>query len=255
MESLLFLSAALTLGLVTGLHCVGMCGPLALALPRVGNGRTAYVFGRILYNVGRAVTYAAMGALLGLLGRSFALGGFQRHLSIAAGLFLLIGVVLYSTGAANRLLAGAGAFSAFARIQSLWSRLFRHRSYTGLFALGLVNGLLPCGPVYVALAAATATGSVTRAALFMFVFGLGTLPMMLAVSLAGGLIQQPMRKKLQKLVPVSAGAVAVLLIVRGLALGIPFLSPPAQATEIGGNPHACCGGTAPIESTAPIGPD
>ena len=247
MESWLYLSAALTLGLITGLHCVGMCGPLALALPGVGRGRAAYVLGRILYNLGRATTYAAMGVLAGLAGRSFALGGFQRHVSVAAGILLLAGVILYYSGASNRLLARLGAFSAFARIQALWARMFRHRSFTGLFALGLVNGLLPCGPVYVALAAAAATGGVARGALFMFVFGLGTLPRMLAVSLAGGLIQLPLRRKLQKLVPVSAGAVAILLIVRGLALGIPFLSPPAQATEIGGSPHACCGGGAPVE--------
>lgn len=240
MNLLVLSSAALSLGLVTGLHCVGMCGPLALALPRVGDRRATYVLGRLLYNLGRAVTYAVMGMLVGLIGRSFAIGGFQRWVSVGFGVALLIGLLLMQTGLMNRLLDQLGFFRVFAALQRVWKRNFTNRSYTGLFILGLINGLLPCGPVYVALAAAAATGHAATAALFMFIFGLGTLPMMLAVSLAGNLVQMPMRRKLQKLVPISAGVVAILLIVRGLALGIPYLSPPVQATQLGGNPHACC---------------
>ena len=239
---LLLIGAALSLGLVTSLHCVGMCGPLALALPMVGNNRSAYVLGRLLYNIGRAVTYAVMGAVIGLAGRSFAMGGLQRWVSLAAGVALLIGLILMQTGQLTRLAEGLGLFRVFARLQAVWARRFQHRSFTGLFVLGLITGLLRCGPVYVALAAAAATGSVATSALFMLVFGLGTLPLMLVVSLAGKLVQMPMRRRMQKLVPISAGVVAILLIVRGLALGIPYLSPPVQATQLDGNPHACCSG-------------
>ncbi len=245
MDLMVLIGAGLAFGLVTGLHCVGMCGPLALALPMVGHTRTGYVLGRILYNLGRAVTYAAMGALIGLIGQSFAMGGLQRGVSIGAGVLLLLGLVLMKTGILNRLMERFGIFTLFARLQGLWRRNFSNRGLTGLFVLGLINGLLPCGPVYVALAAAAATGGSGPAALFMFAFGLGTLPMMLAVSLAGKLIQMPLRRKLQKLVPASAAVVALLLILRGLALGIPFLSPPVQATEIGAPPGACCSGRAP----------
>lgn len=237
------LSAAFSLGLVTGLHCIGMCGPLALALPVVGSRRAAYVAGRVLYNLGRAVTYAVMGAVLGVVGQSFAMGGLQRWVSMAVGVLLLAGLLLMKTGVMASLMERLGVFTIFAQVQALWARHFQQRSYAGLFVLGLINGLLPCGPVYVALAAAAATGQVVTSALFMFVFGLGTFPMMLAVSLAGKLVQMPLRQKLQKLVPVSAGVVAVLLIVRGLALGIPYLSPPVQATQLeGGEPAACCHG-------------
>ncbi|HMP74534.1 MAG TPA: sulfite exporter TauE/SafE family protein [Kiritimatiellia bacterium] len=241
MTLLLLLSAALALGLVTGLHCVGMCGPLALALPVVGTTRTRYVLGRILYNLGRACTYAVMGAVIGLVGRSFALGGFQRWVSITFGALLLLGILLMKTGLLNRIMEALGLFTLFARVQGLWRRHFSDRGFTGLFVLGLINGLLPCGPVYVALAAAAATGHIHTAALFMFVFGLGTLPMMLTVSLAGKLIQMPMRRRLQKLVPISAAVVAILLIMRGLALGIPYLSPPLEATTLDAPPGACCG--------------
>jgi len=181
-----------------------------------------------------------MGLLIGLIGQAFALGGFQRWISIAVGVVLLAGIVLLQTGIMNRALDYLGVFRIFARLQSLWAREFRRRGMLGLFILGLINGLLPCGPVYVALAAAAATGNAISSTLFMFVFGLGTLPLMLAISLGGKFIQMPMRRKLQKLVPVSAGVVAVLLIVRGLALGIPYLSPPVEATLINGAPHSCC---------------
>lgn len=240
MNTLLLVSAAVSLGLVTSLHCVGMCGPLALALPAVGDRRATYALGRLLYNLGRAVTYALMGAVVGLIGASFALGGFQRWISLACGFLLLAGILLMHTGWLAKAVEKLGLFHLFAGLQRLWRRHFDGHGHAGLFVLGLINGLLPCGPVYVALAAAAVTGSVATAALFMFAFGLGTLPLMLAVSLAGKLVQLPMRRKLQKLVPVSAGVVAVLLIVRGLALGIPYLSPPVKATEIGGAPHACC---------------
>jgi len=238
---LVIIAAAFSLGLITGLHCVGMCGPLALALPVTGHNRISYVTGRLLYNLGRAITYTVMGMLVGFIGQSFAIGGLQRWVSIAVGFALLLGLVLMRTGHLNQLMDKLGVFNLFARLQRLWKRNFQHRSFSGLLVLGLINGLLPCGPVYVALAAAAATGTVATAMLFMFVFGLGTFPMMLAVSLAGTLVQMPMRRKLQKLVPISAGVVAVLLIVRGLALGIPYLSPPVQATQLDGNPAACCG--------------
>jgi len=248
---LMLIGAAVSLGLITGLHCVGMCGPLALALPVVGKNRASYVTGRLLYNLGRALTYTILGVLVGLVGRSFALGGFQRWVSIAAGILLLTGLILLQTGWLNRIAEQLGLFTIFAKLQSLWARNFRHHSYSGLFVLGLINGLLPCGPVYVALAAAAATGNVATSALFMFAFSLGTLPMMLTVSLAGKLVQMPMRRKLQKLIPISAGVVAVLLIMRGLALGIPYLSPPIQATQLNGNPMACCQGGPTVITLSP----
>lgn len=234
------LGTALSLGLITGLHCIGMCGPLALALPSGGGGKLSYITGRVLYNLGRAITYSLMGALIGLIGQAFSLGGFQRGLSIAAGCLILAGLIMIHCGAMPRIMEITGVYTVFNRLQSAWRNGFRRDHVGGLFFLGLINGLLPCGPVYAALAAAAATGHMVTSALFMFVFGLGTLPMMLTVSLAGKLIQMPLRRKMQKLVPISAGVVAVLLIMRGLALGIPYLSPPVTATELSAKAGACC---------------
>ena len=247
--SLVVLGAAFSLGLVTGLHCVGMCGPLALALPVVGKTRPGYVAGRLLYNLGRAVTYAMMGLCAGFIGQSLSIGGFQRTVSVAAGTFILLGLLLAYLGVLPWLMEQLGVWFLFGKLQQLWRKGFANRGYTGLFVLGLINGLLPCGPVYVALAGAVATASIPEAGVFMLVFGLGTLPMMLAVSLAGKLIQMPLRRRLQKLLPVSAAVVALLLILRGMALGIPYISPPEQATRLGGDPASCCHGN---DSTEPV---
>jgi len=236
------LGAALSLGLITGLHCIGMCGPLALALPAAGEHRWSFVAGRLLYNLGRAVTYAIMGLMIGVIGVAFSIGGFQRWFSIFAGSLILISLALIYSGVMPRMMEATGFYHLFGRLQNAWRKRFNRNSIRGLFVLGLINGLLPCGPVYAALAAAAVTGHASTSALFMFVFGLGTLPMMLAVSLAGKLIQMPIRRKLQKLVPISAGVVAILLIVRGLALGIPYLSPPVTATQVGAQAGTCCQG-------------
>ena len=242
--NLIFAGAALSLGLVTGIHCVGMCGPLALALPVVGKSKPAYLAGRLIYNAGRAITYTIMGVLIGLAGEAFAIGGLQRWVSMGVGILILLSLALVYLGFMPRIMEALGIWKAFGKLQRIWKAQFQNKRYTGLLTLGLINGLLPCGPVYVALAGAAATGSAATAGLFMLLFGIGTLPMMLTVSLAGKLIQMPLRQKLQKLVPASAAIVAVLLILRGMALGIPYLSPPAEATSIGGDPHSCCGGAA-----------
>jgi hypothetical protein len=206
----------LLIGLLGSLHCVGMCGPLALALPSASRGRREYVAGRILYNVGRVVTYVLLGALFGLVGRTFALAGWQQALSIVAGLVMLAAAL------SAHLIAPTFHLHTY---RVVMTRLVAKRTNTALFGIGLLNGWLPCGLVYVALAGAAATGSVARGGMFMAAFGFGTLPAMVAVSLMGRAISAPVRLKFQRAVPIVLSVVAVLLILRGLNLGIPFVSP------------------------------
>ena len=87
---------AFMLGFVGSLHCAGMCGPLAMAVPVVGTGRGGIVFSRLIYNLGRVATYATMGLLIGLLGQAFALAGVQRWISLTAGALILAGVLVSS---------------------------------------------------------------------------------------------------------------------------------------------------------------
>jgi len=211
---------AFMLGLVGSLHCAGMCGPLALALPVAGKTRSDFVLGRVLYNLGRILTYTGIGAVFGLVGQSFALAGFQKWVSLVAGVVILLGLV-----ASLRIGLGLPITKSVMWLKSSVGRLLQQRTFGSLFLLGSLNGLLPCGLVYVAAAAAAATGSLQMGVLFMGMFGLGTLPVMLGLGLAGRKLQGFFNFKLQNLVPISLAVLGVLLILRGMELGIPYLSP------------------------------
>lgn len=223
--------SALTLGLLGSFHCIGMCGPIALAIPLKTTSWLARITGGLIYNLGRAITYAAMGAIFGLLGRGLVMSGFQQWVSIIMGAIMILSVLTPSLYK-NRFNAEKGLFSFVGKVKLSLGKLFTQRSYGSLFLIGLLNGLLPCGLVYMAIAAAIATGSAPGGSLFMFLFGLGTLPMMLAISLIGNLITLELRKKVSKLIPYAIVFIGVLFILRGLSLGIPFLSPPEKAMTV-----------------------
>lgn len=217
------LAAALLIGLAGSLHCIGMCGPIALALP-VQNSSAAFYTGRILYNAGRIISYSLMGLLFGLLGSKIILAGFQQGLSIFLGVFILLFIFLpakyknYFTG-----------YSIIAKVVSslktVIGNLFKKKSLPAIFFIGFLNGFLPCGLVYIAVAGAAAAGSAFSGMIFMAAFGLGTSPAMFAASLFGKFISLNIRQKIRKLVPVFAVMLAVIFILRGLNLGIPMLSP------------------------------
>lgn len=217
------------LGLVGSAHCAGMCGPLVLALPAAD--RSAQFFaGRFAYNSGRILTYSLLGAIFGWIGQSLVLLGVQRWLSIALGFVLLVS--LFSS---RRL----GLLRPVTAIVDLLKRkmgtLLRQRSLTSLLMLGLLNGFLPCGLVYVACAGATATNRLSSGLEYMALFGLGTVPMLLAISVSGRLVPPAWRVHLRKAIPVSIFIVASMLIFRGMGLGIPYLSPDLAVAG-----HSCC---------------
>jgi len=224
------LGAAFLLGFAGSLHCAGMCGPLALALPPAGNSAAGFLAGRLAYHAGRILTYSLLGVVFGLIGQGLLLAGVQRWLSLTLGVAMLVGL------AASR---SATQWIPVTRLvnplKSLMAVLLRQRSLLSLGILGLLNGLLPCGLVYVACAGATATGHLSSGVAYMAIFGVGTVPMMLAIGLSGRLVPAPLRLKLRVLVPVSILLVATLLILRGMALGIPYLSP-----DLASGHAACC---------------
>lgn len=213
---------AFLLALVGSLHCAGMCGPLVLAVPPAGDSRSGLLLSRLVYHLGRIATYCAIGALFGLAGETLALAGFQRWLSISTGALLLAGLAL------GQISLGRPVTRLVGGIKTLFGRLLHRRSWPAQFALGATNGLLPCGLVYVAAAAAAATGGVGTATLFMAFFGLGTLPIFLLLPLIGRPFA--LRFNTRRLIPFSVALVAVLLILRGLSLGIPYLSPNLAGT-------------------------
>ena len=218
--------AAFILGLVGSLHCAGMCGPLALALPRVKEGRASFVYGRVLYNLGRITTYAVIGMVFGLAGSSIALGGFQRWLSIGVGVVLLLSVAGVTLAPVN-----ASGWRIFQFVRQAFGALVRRQRYAALFALGVVNGFLPCGLVYVAAAGAAVGGSILGAVGAMASFGLGMMPMMLGMPLLWRQFRFLGRIQARHFVPATVAVVGVLLVLRGMELGIPYLSPVLGATE------------------------
>ncbi|MEM8559118.1 MAG: sulfite exporter TauE/SafE family protein [Bacteroidota bacterium] len=221
-----WLLAGFVFGFVGSVHCVGMCGPLALALPGAAAARVRFIVGRMLYNLGRATTYAGLGAGLGALGAVVTLAGWQRWLAFGLGVVL---VLLAFVPVLRRRLGRVEGVTArwlgplLARVGPLYQR----GGLAALFAVGLVNGLLPCGFVYAALATAIASGTVQGGAGFMAAFGLGTLPAMLALSLAGRRMSTRWRTRLAQWAPLGLAVVGVLLILRGLSLGL-FLSPDVR---------------------------
>ena len=185
---------ALMIGIVGSFHCVGMCGPLALALPLSNNSFTAKLSGAFIYNAGRIVTYACFGLVFGLIGQTAALFGFQQWLSIGTGALILLFIVIpakYKFGqSASRYTNGF-----FAKLRMQLGRLFTQKNHSSLFIIGLLNGLLPCGLVYMAVAGAIAAGSVGSSILFMTGFGLGTLPVMWSVAFFGNYMGAACRRR------------------------------------------------------------
>ena len=215
---------AFLIGLGGSFHCVGMCGPLALALPGGGAYSLHLVTGRLLYNAGRVVTYALLGGIFGLVGRMVQMAGLQQTLSI------LLGAAIILSGLAplfGRRVALPGAFlgRGVEALKASLSRLFQSRNRTSLLFIGLLNGLLPCGFVYLGLAGSLTTGSVAGGMAYMALFGLGTVPLMLAVSLSGHLVSVDVRQWARRLLPVGMLVLGTLFVLRGLGLGIPYVSP------------------------------
>jgi uncharacterized protein len=225
--------AAVTMGMIGSFHCIGMCGPLACALPLGGASDLAKFTGTLLYNAGRIITYSALGLLFGIAGKSFSMLGFQQGLSITLGVIILIVLVI-----PKKWLRLGGNFPLAAGFTQVIRRklgaLFLSQQKRSLVAIGLLNGLLPCGLIYMAIAGAIASADPFKSAFFMASFGLGTLPVMWSVSFFGNYLGVGVRQKIRAAYPVMMAVMACLLIVRGMSLGIPHLSPgknPANTIE------------------------
>ncbi len=231
---------AFIVGLAGSLHCIGMCGPIAIALPVKDIPRFKLLVGRVLYNFGRIVTYSILGLIFGFIGQSFFIGGYQKTVSIILGIMILLALLLPSKYAVY--LTGASLHGRMtARMKKWWQYFLSKKSIGAMFVIGILNGFLPCGLVYIAIAGSISTGSPVGGALYMALFGLGTFPVMLIMSLVGKVISFKLKVKMHKLLPVGTVLLAALFILRGMSLGIPFVSPKVEKktggeTEVKG----CC---------------
>jgi len=237
--------AAFAMGLLGSFHCIGMCGPLALSLPLKNDSYWSKFSGSFLYNIGRVITYALFGLLFGMIGKTAALFGIQQWLSVLMGILIIVIMLLPKK---TVLVKGNNYIRHFFEaIRNFLGQLFSKKNYSSLFTIGLLNGLLPCGLVYMAIAGAVATGDITHSILFMIFFGMGTLPVMWSVAFFGNYISIGVRRNIKKCYPYIMLLMGCLLILRGMGLGIPYVSPRLNIVQHEVN---SCSGTA-IPATAP----
>lgn len=230
MEIALIISA-IGLGFASGFHCIGMCGPIALSLGLTKKQATNYYLQNLTYQFGRIVTYSILGAILGIIGQGFEMAGFQQYLTVGVGILLIV-MAIFSFGGTDFASKIPLLTSSLLKVKLNLSKLLQKADYRSRFATGLLNGLLPCGMVYMALTASLASGGIWESALFMSLFGLGTLPFMFMVVLLGNLMTTAFRIRILKFVPVMMIILGCLFVLRGLEIGIPYLSPKKEAMQI-----------------------
>ena len=224
------------LGLASSLHCVGMCGPIAFSLGLNPKNKIDFTLRNFTYQFGRITTYSALGALLGIIGFSVSFAGLQNPLSIFAGILMILMAALPKNLGADNL--GMKPFTRLMyKIKTGLGNFLRRKNYSSLYITGLLNGLLPCGAVYAALTGSIAVGSIAGGALFMFFFGLGTIPLMFASVLAGNVVSLQLRQKILKFLPYLMIFLGILFILRGLNLNIPYISPTLENLKINGEGH------------------
>lgn len=218
------LLSAIILGLMGSLHCVGMCGPIAFMLP-VDRSNNFKKFGQIfIYHFGRLLAYGIIGLLFGLLGKGLYVFGMQQKLSIAIGVLMIL-VVFVPVKLFGKYNLSKPIYKIISKVKNRLGKELKKKSPDTFLTIGFLNGFLPCGLVYMALFGAIAMGNAAEGSFYMILFGLGTIPLMTTAIYFSGLLKGGIRQKVQKLIPVFVVLVGVLFIVRGLGLGIPYVSP------------------------------
>jgi len=213
-----------------------MCGPIAMMLPVDRNNEAKRAMQIITYHTGRIVAYSILGLFFGVLGRGLFLAGFQQKMSVFLGIMMIL-VVLVPEKVFAQYNFSKPVFQLIAKVKTNLGAQFKKKSFGSLFTIGLLNGFLPCGLVYAALFGAIAMQEVKLSIIYMVLYGLGTIPLMSAVVYASGLLTLPIRNTLQKVIPVAVVCIGMLFILRGLGLGIPFISPSNMSLFVQNTPH------------------
>lgn len=216
--------AAFIIGLIGSLHCIGMCGPIALTLPLGNKSIFSRITNGLTYNLGRIITYTLLGIFFGFFGERLAVATTQQTISIVIGSLFIFSVFI-----PKRYLNSINPTGYFGKIilalKTSLGKIIQSPSLGSKLLVGLLNGFLPCGLVYAAIGGSIATGSLLDGAFFMFWFGLGTLPLMFSIYFLSNSINLSVRNNIKKLIPVFVILLGSLFILRGLNLGIPYLSP------------------------------
>ena len=230
------LYSAFIFGLISSLHCIGMCGPIALMIPVDRTNPAKKTTQIITYHLGRLTAYALIGLVFGFVGKGFFLAGIQQRLSVFIGVAMIITILIPERVLANYNFSKP-VYRLISKIKSSLGKQFKNKSYQSLFTIGLLNGFLPCGMVYVALFGAIAMQNVPFGILYMLLFGIGTIPMMSSVTYLNSIMTVSFRNKIQKAIPYVGVIIGILFILRGLGLGIPYVSPANMSLFIQETPN------------------
>ncbi|WCC41778.1 sulfite exporter TauE/SafE family protein [Tenacibaculum finnmarkense] len=218
----MFLSA-LIFGLLGSFHCIGMCDPIAFMLPVDRTNKITQFFQILSYHFGRLFTYSLIGLLFGFLGKGFYFFGFQQQLSIAAGILMILVILLPKTFQKYNFSKPINKWVM--KVKSSLGKELKNKGNDTFFTIGFLNGFLPCGLVYMAVFGALASSNALSGSLYMFLFGLGTVPLMTIIVYVGNFANGLLRKTIQQAIPYVVVFIGILFILRGLGLGIPYVSP------------------------------
>ncbi|MEM6514803.1 MAG: sulfite exporter TauE/SafE family protein [Bacteroidota bacterium] len=228
--------SAVVLGLLGSFHCFGMCGPIAFMLPVDRENETKKIVQISLYHFGRLMAYGLIGLVFGLVGKSLYIFGLQQQLSILIGVIMVMIILIPSFFKFNKL--SRPIFQIISRLKSSMGKSFKRKSPDTFLTIGFLNGFLPCGLVYIAVFASIAIQNTINSALYMIFFGIGTIPLMTSIIYVGKFIKPAIKQKIQKAIPIFVVFLGILFIVRGMGLGIPYIS-PTPVVDITSNSMDC----------------
>lgn len=218
------LYSALIFGFISSLHCVGMCGPIALMIPVDKDNAVKKWLQISTYQIGRVTAYTSLGVIFGFLGAGFFLAGIQQQLSIVVGVLMILIAIIPEKKLAQYNFSKP-IYKIISEVKTQLGLQFKKKSYKSLFLIGLFNGYLPCGMVYVALFGAMAMNNVFLGSLYMTLFGLGTIPLMMVLVNFLKTTQFSYYSKFQKIIPILIICIGILFVLRGFGLDIPYISP------------------------------
>jgi len=230
--------AGVILGLLGSFHCIGMCGPIAMLLPISKVNTTKKHIQIILYHLGRILTYSLLGILFGIVGKGLFLTGIQQQLSIIIGIIMILLIVFPKIS--HKLTFKISPLTKLLNGLKLQLGLYlKKESYYAIFIIGFFNGFLPCGMVYLALVGAVAMDSLLESITYMFLYGVGTVPLLSILIYVKNAFSNTFRNKLQKAIPVFVIIIGLMFIIRGLGIGIPYISPADNSLLLTASPKLC----------------
>ena len=229
--------SAFILGLLGSFHCIGMCGPIAFLLPVDRSNSSKKVVQIFTYHLGRLLAYGMIGLFFGLIGKSLYIFGIQQQLSIIIGVIMIV-MVLIPVQIINKYKVFQPIYKLISKVKSALGKSLKKKTADTFLTIGFLNGFLPCGLVYMAVFASVTTQQAVMGSLYMFLFGLGTIPMMTSAIYLGKFLNTKVKHNIQRAIPVFVVLIGVLFILRGLGLGIPYIS-PAPIVDMASSTMSC----------------